>query len=170
MQPGLRRKEAWCEGYLTPPMGGSGDFPFPLDEPTRFETSEAGAGSNVTGENVWRTVSRRSAENANGSVDAYVVGQGAARGDPRNPASWKSVFSGTELPTLLHNPNCNQINFRDPNNPGGKPTTWNRAPPSPECPAGAWSGPSVPSAPSSTPPGSTWPGMTLHSAKGFTRP
>ena len=29
------------EGYLTPPMGGSGDFPFPLDEPTRFERGDA---------------------------------------------------------------------------------------------------------------------------------
>jgi hypothetical protein len=140
-------------------------------------TQEAGAGSNVTGENNWRTISRRSAENSSGTVDAYVVGQGTPRGDPRNPQSWKTVFSGTELPTLLHNPNVNQINFHDPTAPAGAPpTTWTRGPKTPDCPAGAWTGPSVPSkevniAPAGAMPQPvSCPGFSLHSAKGVTRP
>jgi len=65
----------------------------------------------VTGEKLWKTISQRSAENASGSVDAYVVGE--ARPD--------NVFASTELPTLLHNPNLQQIRFRDPTSPGGAP-------------------------------------------------
>jgi hypothetical protein len=140
-------------------------------------TQQAGAGSGVTGENNWRTISRRSAENSSGTVDAYVVGQGTPRGDPRNPQSWKTVFSGTELPTLLHNDKVNQINFHDPTAPAGSPpVTWTRGPKTDECPAGAWSGPSVPSkpvnlaGPGQMPQPSSCPGFSLHSAKGVTRP
>ena len=63
------------------------------------------AQSPVTKDKLWRTVSRRSAEETNANtVEAYAVGSAA----PGN------VFSNVELPTLLHNPNVKQINFRNP--------------------------------------------------------
>jgi hypothetical protein len=115
--------------------------------------SEAGDGSGITGERLWRTISRRSAENASGSVDAFVVG--TAR--PGN------VFSDTELPTLLHNDNLSQINFRDPfHQPPPAPVvqSWNRGS------DGCWEGGAVPGAGA----GGSTNGFRLHGTQGITRP
>jgi hypothetical protein len=131
-------------------------------------------GSNITGENLWKTISQRSAENANGTVQAFVVGQGGPRGNPStNPHAWDTVFSTTELPTLLQNPNCKQIDFTDPDT--GKPAgSWTKGSPTPDCPSGAWSGPTIPSTPKTpskyNPTGATCPGFSLHPTEGFTRP
>jgi Domain of unknown function (DUF4150) len=120
--------------------------------PTWGSDANAGAGSGVTGEKLWKTISQRSAENASGSVDAYVVGE--ARKD--------NVFASTELPTMLHNPNLQQIRFRDPTNPGGAPVTWKKDG------AGCWNGPDVPAG-TSPPHAHVNPGFKLDPAKGFTR-
>jgi hypothetical protein len=113
---------------------------------------KAGAGSGITGEKLWKTVSRRSAENASGGVDAWVVGE--ARKD--------NVFASTELPTLLHNDKLQQIRFRDPENPSGPPVTWKKDK------AGCWNGPDVPAG--TVPPHKyVNPGFKLDPAKGFTR-
>jgi hypothetical protein len=114
--------------------------------------AKAGAGSGITGEKLWKTISRRSAENASGSVDAWVVGE--ARKD--------NVFASTELPTLLHNPNLQQIRFRDPCNPGGAPVTWKKDK------DGCWNGPDVPAG-TAPPHKFVNPGFKLDGAKGFTR-
>jgi hypothetical protein len=99
-------------------MGNAGKLPDWSDD------SKAGSGSGVTNERLWKTVSRRSAQNAHGDVDAFVVGA----------AHKNNVFATTELPTLLHNDKVNSINFHK----GGG--AWTRSPPSKDCPAGAWSG------------------------------
>lgn len=72
----------------------------------------------VTKKKLWSTISRKSAENASGKVDAYVVGT----------AREGNVFSDVELPTLLHNPNVTEIEFKDPNHPKGAAgvTKWVR--------------------------------------------
>lgn len=152
-------------------------------------------GSNLSGENAWKTISQRSAENASGTVGAFVVGQGGPRGaQPGSmpPNAWDTVFSTTELPTLLHTPyqttnpdgsvrpGCQQIDFKDGSGlPAG---SWKRSPPSPDCPTGAWTGdpatiPSTPRAPDTNPKSRTYnpdgvpcPGFTLDPTKGFTRP
>jgi len=125
----------------------------------RVQEDEGGAGALESmgdgGDAPWRTISRRSAENARGTTDAFVVG--TAR--PGN------VFSSIELPTLLHNPNLDTINFRDPN--GGSPApiaaTWTR-----NASDGCWEGPPVPAGTGPGPRNSN-PGFTLHPTTGFTR-
>ena len=127
---------------------------------------EHGDGSKVSRERLWKTVSRRSAENAKGSVDALVVGK----------AHSQNVFSKVELPTLLHNENCTEINFRDPeykpdpndpNAPKHAPVvaSWKRQP------NGCWKGPPVPPGPV-PPAGSKFKqtqGFQLHKDKGVHR-
>ena len=92
---------------------------------------ENGAGSNVTGERLWKTISMRSAENAKGRADCFVVG--SAKPD--------NVFASVELPTLLHNPKLNKIVFRDPSvkpPPGPPVAKWKKGP------DGCWTGFAVP--------------------------
>lgn len=120
-------------------------------------STEHGKGSKVTRERLWKTISRRSAENAKGSVDAFVVGKAHAG----------NVFSKVELPTLLHNENCTEINFRDPTAPPPAPvvTSWKRQP------NGCWKGPPVPPGPVPAP-GSKFAqtqGFQLHPEKGIHR-
>jgi hypothetical protein len=113
-------------------------------------------GPGVNGQDAWRTISRRSAEDARGTCDAFVVG--TAR--PGN------VFSSVELPTLLHNPNLSTINFRDPNHappPAPVAQTWNRNPND-----GCWEGGPVPAGTGPGPQNSN-PGFSLHPTQGFTR-
>lgn len=83
------------------------------------DDTKAGKGSGITNEKLWKTISRRSAENAEGTVDAFVVGT----------ANSGNVFSTVELPTLLHNDKVDTINFRDPNHkppPSPVSQTWKR--------------------------------------------
>jgi hypothetical protein len=120
--------------------------------PVSYDPNYTGPITNITGENLWKTISRRSAENATGSVDAYVVGASG----PNN------VFSSTELPTLLHNNNdLRQINFRDATT-GAPVGSWIRHDPSVDCPSGKWTGPEIP-ATNGKPP------FNLSETKGFTR-
>jgi hypothetical protein len=138
-----------------PPKPGEpqpGDRDFTGRNPDWGNDSKAGAGSGVTGERLWSTISRRSAENANGSVDAFVVGE--ARAD--------NIFSTVELPTLLHNPKLQQIRFRDPLDPGGAPVTWKKDK------DGCWNGPDVPAG-TKPPHKFVNPGFKLHPTDGFTR-
>lgn len=134
-------------------MGNAGQLP------DWNKDDKAGAGSNVTNERLWKTISMRSAENASGSVDAHVVG-----------TAWPgNVFSSVELPTLLHNPNLQEINFKDPN--GGPPApvvqSWKKNA------KGCWQGGAVPSVPQSpsarNPAGNPCPGFKLHPTSGFVR-
>jgi hypothetical protein len=123
---------------------------------------EYGDGSMVTNERLWKTISRRSAENASGSVDAFVVG-----------TAWPgNVFSSVELPTLLHNPKLKQIKFRNPNH---------KPPPAPVVAAwkkkkdGCWHGPKIDPIPQKphkdfNPKGEPWPGFELHPTEGVQRP
>src|SRR5439155_6627449 len=74
-------------------MGNAGKLPEWGDD------TKAGKGSGITNERLWKTVSRRSAQNAHGDVDAYVVGA----------AHKNNVFATTELATLLHNDKVNSI-------------------------------------------------------------
>ena len=82
----------------------------------------------VTRRKLWTTISRRSAENAKGSVDAYVIGS----------AKPNNIFASVELPTLLHNKDLNEIQFKNPSNPKGKPIVWTKGT------DGCWTGPPVP--------------------------
>jgi len=129
-------------------------------------SAEHGKGSKVTRERLWKTISRRSAENSKGSVDAMVAGQAHAG----------NVFSRIELPTLLHNPNCTEINFRDPthkhdpndpNSPKHAPivATWARQP------NGCWKGKPVPPGPIPDPKSGykQTQGFQLHKDKGIHR-
>jgi hypothetical protein len=120
--------------------------------PVSYDPNYKGPITNITGENLWKTVSRRSAENATGSVDAYVVGMSG----PNN------VFSSTELPTLLHNKNdLRQIVFRDAKT-GDPVGSWIRHDPSVDCPSGKWTGPDIPASNGKPP-------FALSETKGFTR-
>lgn len=107
----------------------------------------------VTNEKLWKTISRRSAENAEGEVDAFVVGH--ARPD--------NVFASTELPTLLHNPKLNKIKFRNPSHkppPAPVVSEWVKGP------DGCWTGAEVPAADGGR---GVNPGFKLDREKGFTR-
>jgi hypothetical protein len=120
---------------------------------------KAGSGSKITNERLWKTISRRSAQNANGTVDAFVIGK----------AHSKNVFSTVELPTLLHNDKVNEINFRDPTHtppPAPVVQSWKRNPKD-----GCWEGGPVPPGPV-PPPGSSFPqvqGFQLHPTNGIHR-
>jgi hypothetical protein len=97
--------------------------------------AKAGSGSGITNERLWKTISRRSAQNAQGTVDAFVVGK----------AHSQNVFSTVELPTLLHNDNVDTINFRDPTHtppPAPVVQTWRR-----NKSDGCWEGGPVPPGP-----------------------
>ncbi|MBX3183723.1 MAG: DUF4150 domain-containing protein [Polyangiaceae bacterium] len=117
---------------------------------------ELGEGSGVSPVKAWRTISMRSAENASGTVDAFVAG-----------TAWPgNVFSDYELPVLLHNDNLDTIHFRDPNiDPSPVVATWERGE------DGCWRGPPVPNMPATDRSGNptTWPGFRLNSASGFRR-
>lgn len=104
----------------------------------------------VTRRKLWTTISRRSAENAKGSVDAYVIG--SAKPD--------NIFASVELPTLLHNENLNEIQFKNPSNPKAKPIIWTKGP------DGCWTGPPVPATDNGK---GELPGFRLHRDEGFTR-
>lgn len=91
------------------------------------DDQKAGAGSKITNERLWKTISRRSAEKAHGQVDAFVEG-----GANRN-----NVFATIELPTLLHNKKVKEIKFHP------SETSWKRDPPSKDCPSGKWKGPPI---------------------------
>jgi hypothetical protein len=121
-----------------------------------------GEGSHVTNETLWKTISRRSAENASGGVDAFVVG-----------TAWPgNVFSDVELPTLLHNPKVNEIRFRNPNHkppPAPVAATWKKKK------DGCWHGPKIDPIPQErheqfNPKGKPWPGFELDPPKGIERP
>lgn len=122
---------------------------------------EYGDDSKITNERLWKTISRRSAENASGTVSAYVAGSAP----PNN------VFASVELPTLLHNDDCKVIHFYDPDHrppPKPKPvSTWKR-----NKKDGCWEGPPVP--PGKDPPADSpyprIPGFSLHPKDGFVRP
>jgi hypothetical protein len=119
---------------------------------------EAGQGSRITGASLEDDLAR-SAQNAKGSVDAFVIG--TAR--PGN------VFSDVELPTLLDNPNVDTIKFRDPAKPPPAPIeqTWKRGS------DGCWSGPAVPNEPQPrsewNKEGKPWKGFRLHPEDGVIR-
>jgi hypothetical protein len=102
-------------------MGGSGHLP--------GEWSDKGhpKDSRVTQERLWKTISRRSAENARGTVTAFV----------KPYVHRNNVFASVELPTLLHNPNVQQIKFQAPEQ------LWHRNPPDEHCRAGRWNGPRI---------------------------
>ncbi len=121
------------------------------------DDAKAGSGSKITNERLWKTISRRSAQNSKGSVDAFVIGK----------AHSKNVFSTVELPTLLHNKDVNEIKFHDPTKkPPGKPVVWKRNP-TDKC----WEGEAVPPGPKPAP-GSKFAqvqGFQLHPTNGIHR-
>jgi len=131
-------------------LGPSSEWNDEAAADTRF-----GAGSGITQERLWKTVSRRSALAADGEVDAFVTGR----------ANEGNVFSRVELPTLLHNPNVHTINFRNPTPPPDDTHTWARGS------DGCWRGPDVPpGAPAA--PGARYPqvpGFRLDSLAGVHR-
>lgn len=123
------------------------------------DDTKAGKGSGITNEKLWKTISRRSAENADGTVDAFCAGTAPAG----------NVFSSVELPTLLHNDKVDKIRFRNPNHkppPAPVEQEWNR-----NKKDGCWEGGPVAKGPKPKK-GDQWPGVQgfqLDSEKGFTR-
>ncbi len=84
--------------------------------------------SGITNERLWKTISMRSAENAEGDVTAYVAGGAGAK---------DRVFDSVELPTLLHNTKIKKLTFKDPE--GKVPdTVWEKDE------NNCWKGPDVP--------------------------
>lgn len=108
---------------------------------------EMGEGSKVTNTILWTTISRRSAQNAKGDVQAFVVGTAASG----------NIFSSIELPTLLHNDKVDKVVFHDPEGPPPDPVEWNRSKED-----GCWRG-------KPTTARGDKPGFKLHPTQGFER-